>query len=88
MLFSFRYNIGIPFTEQRKNGMSTLTVSPKFQVVIPKKIRESLDLIPGQKIHATVYEGRIELIPLQPMAQMRGFLSGIDSTVFREDDRS
>ena len=68
--------------------MSLLTVSPKFQVVIPKKIRESLDLIPGQKIHAAVYEGRIELIPLQPMAQMRGFLPGLDSTILREDDRS
>ncbi len=68
--------------------MATLTVSPKFQVVIPKKIRESLALTPGQKIHATLYDGRIELIPLQDMAQMRGFLPGLDSTVQREDDRS
>ncbi len=68
--------------------MPTLTVSPKFQVVIPKQIRESLQLKPGQKIHATLFEGRIELIPLQPMAEMRGFLPNLDPTVIREDDRS
>ena len=68
--------------------MPTLTVSPKFQVVIPKQIRESLQLKPGQKIHATLFEGRIELIPLQPMAEMRGFLPNLDPTVIREGDRS
>ena len=68
--------------------MPTLTVSPKYQVVIPKQIRESLQLQPGQKIHATLFDGRIELIPLLPMPQMRGFLPGLDPTVTREDDRS
>ncbi len=67
--------------------MPTLTISPKFQVVIPKQIRESLQLRPGQKIQATLLDNRIELIPLQPMPQMRGFLPAIDTTVKREDDR-
>jgi AbrB family looped-hinge helix DNA binding protein len=67
--------------------MPTLTVSPKFQVVIPKMIRESLQLKPGQKIHAILFEGRIELIPEQPLPEMRGFLPGLDSTVTRELDR-
>lgn len=67
--------------------MSTLTISPKFQVVIPKEIRERLDLRPGQKIQAIEYEGRIELIPVQPLKKMRGFLKGIDTTVHREPDR-
>ena len=68
--------------------MPTLTVSPKYQVVIPKQIRESLGLSPGQKIHATLSDGRIELIPQHPLPEMRGFLPGLDSVVQREEDRS
>lgn len=67
--------------------MATVTISPKFQIVIPKEIRETLELSPGQKIQALVYEGRIELIPIRPIKEMRGFLSGIDPTVERENDR-
>lgn len=67
--------------------MQTVTISPKFQIVIPKEIRESLQLSPGQKVQAIIYDGRIELIPLRPPKQMRGFLKGIDTTVIREKDR-
>jgi AbrB family looped-hinge helix DNA binding protein len=67
--------------------METVTVSPKFQVVIPKEIRESLKLAPGQKIQALLYENRIELIPVRPIKKMRGFLKGIDTSVDRESDR-
>lgn len=67
--------------------METVTVSPKFQVVIPKEIREALKLTPGQKVQALLYENRIELIPVRPVQQMRGFLKGIDTTVVRERDR-
>jgi AbrB family looped-hinge helix DNA binding protein len=67
--------------------METVTVSPKFQVVIPKEIRESLKLAPGQKIQALLYENRIELIPVRPIKKMRGFLKGIDTSVDRERDR-
>lgn len=67
--------------------METVTISPKFQVVIPKAIRERLKLEPGQKVQAILYEGRIELIPLQTPRQMRGFLAGIDTDVERETDR-
>ena len=68
--------------------METVTISPKFQVVIPKVIRESLRLAPGQKVHAIAYENRIELIPQRPMKKMRGFLKGVDTDVRREDDRA
>ena len=68
--------------------MTTVTISPKFQVVIPKSIRESLGLKPGQKVQAIEYDGRVELVPVQPMKQVRGFLSGIDTSVPREDDRA
>ena len=60
--------------------MSTVTISPKFQVVIPKAIRESLKLKPGQKVQAVEYENRIELVPGRPIKEMRGFLRRIDTT--------
>jgi AbrB family looped-hinge helix DNA binding protein len=68
--------------------METVTISPKFQVVIPKAIRERLGLAPGQKVQAVLYGDRIELIPLQPARRLRGFLKGIDTTVPRERDRA
>ncbi|MER3457332.1 MAG: AbrB family transcriptional regulator [Chloroflexota bacterium] len=64
--------------------METVTVSPKFQVVIPRSIRESLNIRPAQKVRVIPYEGRIELTPLKPIQEMRGFLKGIDTTVERE----
>ena len=67
--------------------METVKISPKFQVVIPRRIREKLQLVPGQIVQAIVYEGRIELIPLRPIQEMRGFLAGIETTIEREDDR-
>jgi AbrB family looped-hinge helix DNA binding protein len=67
--------------------MATVTLSPKFQVVIPKTAREHLKLSPGQKIHAIVYDDRIELIPVRPIKKMRGFVRGIDTAVPREEDR-
>jgi AbrB family looped-hinge helix DNA binding protein len=68
--------------------MGKVTISPKFQVVIPKEIREKLGLSPGQRVEAIAYENRIELIPLRPIRQMRGFLKGIDTSIKREADRA
>jgi len=67
--------------------MNTVTISPKYQLVIPKAIRELLGLKPGQKVQAIAYNNRIELIPVRPIRRMRGFVRGIDTTVEREDDR-
>ena len=67
--------------------MSVVTVSPKFQVVIPRHIREALKLEPGQKVQAFEYEGRVELIPMRPAKALRGFLRGLDTSVPRERDR-
>lgn len=71
----------------KEGVMTTVTISPKYQVVIPKNIRESLGLKPGQKVQAIEYNGRVELVPVRPIREMRGFLSGIDTAVPREDDR-
>ncbi len=67
--------------------MTQVTLSPKYQVVIPLEIRTALRLKPGQKIQAIRLGETIELIPVKPMREYRGFLKGIDTTVEREPDR-
>jgi AbrB family looped-hinge helix DNA binding protein len=67
--------------------VAVVTVSPKYQVVIPQRIREALGLKPGQKIEAIQYLDRVEFIPVRPIRAMRGFLKGLDSSVPRERDR-
>lgn len=67
--------------------MTTVTVSPKFQVVIPKEVRESMGIISGQKVQMLTYCNRIELVPIKPMSKLKGFLKGIDTAVPRDKDR-
>ena len=67
--------------------MKTVTLSPKFQVVIPQTIREALKLTPGEKLRVLSYGNRVEFIPVRPIKQMRGILRGINTTIEREDDR-
>lgn len=66
--------------------METVTVSPKFQVVIPKAIRDELRIRPGQKVQAVAYRGRIELIPIRPTRELRGSLKGMDTSDVREHE--
>jgi AbrB family looped-hinge helix DNA binding protein len=67
--------------------MTTVTVSPKFQVVIPKDIRNQLELKPGQKLQILNYGDRIEFLPIKDIKKLKGFLKGIDTSVEREKDR-
>lgn len=67
--------------------MQTVTVSPKFQIVIPRPIRESLGLRPGQKMQVVEYDGRIEFIPERDITELRGFIKGINTDFEREEDR-
>jgi AbrB family looped-hinge helix DNA binding protein len=67
--------------------METVTVSPKYQVVIPQKVRLAMGIRPGEKFQVLQYEDRIEYIPVRKMKTMRGFLKGIDTKVLREKDR-
>ena len=67
--------------------MTFVTVSPKFQVVIPKDVRESMGLVSGQKVQVITYRNRIELVPIRPMKKMKGFLNGLDTEVKRDKDR-
>ncbi len=61
--------------------MQTVTLSPKFQVVIPATVRDALGLRPGEKFEVVSYDGRIELIPVRKMKQTRGFLKGMAAAV-------
>lgn len=70
-----------------ETSMDTVTISPRYQVAIPKYIRERLDLRPGQKVEAILYDCRIELVPVRPISEMQGFLPGLESDVPREADR-
>lgn len=67
--------------------MKTVTVSPKYQVVIPRDVREALSIKPGEKMQVINYANRIELVPVKKVKAMRGFLKGLDTTVIREKDR-
>lgn len=68
--------------------MATVTVSPKYQVVIPRAIREEFGIRPGEKVQIFVYEGRIELVRVRKMRELRGFLPGLDASVERDEDRA
>lgn len=67
--------------------MNTVTLSSKFQIVIPRDVREEMQLEPGEKFRVLRYGDRVELIPVRPIEEMKGFLSGMDTTIEREDDR-
>ncbi|HSR16895.1 MAG TPA: AbrB/MazE/SpoVT family DNA-binding domain-containing protein [Ignavibacteriaceae bacterium] len=67
--------------------MTTVTVSPKYQVVIPKEIRQKLKLKPGQKLQIIQLGDRIEFLLLKDIKEARGFLKGINTEIEREEDR-
>jgi AbrB family looped-hinge helix DNA binding protein len=67
--------------------MESVTVSPKYQVVIPGPIRRAMNIAPGQKMQVLLIGDRIELVPVRDLKKMRGFLKGIDTRVPRENDR-
>jgi AbrB family looped-hinge helix DNA binding protein len=64
--------------------MAAVTVSPKYQVVIPKEIREELGLKPGEKMQVFSLDGRIEMVPIRSARELRGFVKGMDTDVRRE----
>ena len=67
--------------------MAKITVSSKYQVVIPKEIRETIGLQVGAQLEIISYGSRIELVPLQPMKKLKGIFKGIDTEIPREEDR-
>ncbi len=68
--------------------METVTISPKFQIVIPLAVRQRLKLLPGAKLMVVEFNGGLRLMPLQPAASLRGIARGIDPSVPRDPDRA
>ena len=79
--------VAIRTIERSEMCMTEAKISPKYQVVIPKAIREELELKPGQMVQVIAHGDRIEMVPVRSLREMRGFLAGIDTTVERESDR-
>jgi AbrB family looped-hinge helix DNA binding protein len=67
--------------------VNPVTLSPKYQIVIPLQVRRALRLKPGQKFQVVVYNNHIHLVPVIPPRKLRGMLKGINTTIEREPDR-
>ena len=67
--------------------MVTVTLSTKYQVVIPRNVRERLRLHPGKKYQVMAYGDCIELVPIRKARDLRGAFKGLDSHIEREKDR-
>lgn len=70
-----------------RGRMDTVTISSKYQVVIPRDVRKALSLQPGQKVHVISHGGVIQMIPAHPASYYRGLMRGIDTSVPRDEDR-
>jgi AbrB family looped-hinge helix DNA binding protein len=66
--------------------MDTATISPKYQVVIPRAIREKWNIKPGQKVRFIVYGNRLEIVPVRDIKTARGFLQGMSSDIERDEE--
>ena len=66
--------------------MDAVTVSPKYQVVIPRAVRERMGIRPGERLEVISFDDRIELVPIRPMREMKGFLKGLDRSFRRDED--
>ena len=86
-LWKYGYCIDLKTTYHLFNDMNTVTVSPNFQVVIPRQMRKRMGLEPGMRLHVFNHEDRVEFIPVRSPKSMRGFLKGMDTTIEREEDR-
>ena len=68
--------------------METVTISPKFQVVIPQAVRQALNLLPGEKMRVLYFGNRVEFIRVRDTKELRGTLAGMDTTIRRDADRA
>jgi len=66
--------------------MDTVTISSKYQMVIPRAIREKWNIKPGQKVRLIIIGNRLEVVPVRDIKEARGFLKGMGSDIEREED--
>jgi AbrB family looped-hinge helix DNA binding protein len=67
--------------------MPKTTVTSDYRITIPKEVRDAFGLEPGQQVDVMQTGDRIELVPVRPMQEARGFLQGISTTLERDEDR-
>jgi len=67
--------------------METVTISPKYQVVIPLAVRAAMKLTPGEKMRVLHFGNRVELIRVRDARELRGALAGMDTAIERDGDR-
>jgi AbrB family looped-hinge helix DNA binding protein len=67
--------------------VAIVKTSSRYQVTIPRSIRDTFEIYPGEKFHVFHYENRLELIPEKSLKSMRGFIKGIDTTIERDRDK-
>lgn len=72
---------------ERRLPVTVVTVSAKYQIVIPKGVREPLGIEPGQKLRVFRFGDSITVVPVRPMSEIKGKYPGIDTTVVRDPDR-
>jgi AbrB family looped-hinge helix DNA binding protein len=65
--------------------MARAVISPKFQIVIPKEIRERMDLHPGQVVSLIERDGMVTLVPQRPLSELRGILRGVPTADYRDE---
>lgn len=66
--------------------MDTVTISSKYQMVIPRAIREKWNIKPGQKVRLIIVGNRLEVVPVRDIKSARGFLEGMSSDIEREEE--
>ena len=66
--------------------MDTVTISSKYQMVIPREIRDKWKIKPGQKVRLIVYGNHLEVVPVRDIREARGFLKGMSSDIEREEE--
>lgn len=66
--------------------MDTVTLSSKYQIVIPRAIREKWQVKPGQKVRLIIYGKRLEIVPVRDIKEARGFLQGMSSEIERDEE--
>jgi bifunctional DNA-binding transcriptional regulator/antitoxin component of YhaV-PrlF toxin-antitoxin module len=87
ILYVLRYDDRLRYRKTPERVVDAVTLSSKFQVVIPRRVRQALAWRPGVKLQALIVGDAVQFVPVQPMAASRGFARGIDTTVEREHDR-
>ena len=65
--------------------MPQAVISPKFQIVIPKEIRDRLELKAGQRVSLILRDGMITIVPQRPLAELRGIAKGVSYEGYRDE---